>query len=351
MRRLLPLLAALVALLAVASPTRATTPAAPASATATPAPAPPPANPIPLPAPAEPQPKPAGGTLSLSWIRPIVLRGHVMGLAGRSLLVRGRVSRYVKGQTVVVRAYRDGRRFFSQRVRIRGVGKGRGGFKLRVTPHGRGRIGITATHARTAGQHAMEAGALRLVAHTPAARFGDRNAVVDLVQRQLQREHYAVNRTRSFDGSTARALLAFRKVNGFRRNGTLSRYILRILIDGKGRFRPKYPGHGRHVEADISRQVLALINPGGQVYRVYHTSSGKRSTPTVLGSYRFYRKSFGTNAHGMVHSSYFIRGYAIHGYASVPAYNASHGCLRVPIPSAYFIFRWVRIGQRIDVYP
>src|SRR4051812_3855982 len=125
MRRLLPLLAALVALLAVASPTRATTPAAVASATATPVPAPP--NPIP----AEPQPKPAGGALSLSWISPIVLRGHVMGLAGRSLLVRGRVSRYVKGQTVVVRAYRNGRRFFSQRVPIRGVGKGRGGFKLR----------------------------------------------------------------------------------------------------------------------------------------------------------------------------------------------------------------------------
>jgi hypothetical protein len=252
---------------------------------------------------------------------------------------------------VVVRAYRNGTRFFTKRVRVVGVGHGRGGFKLRVTPKGRGRIGITAHHARTPKQVAMKARTLRLVAHTPAARFGDRNAVVDLVQRQLQREHYAVNRTRRFDGSTARALLAFRKVNGFRRTGTLNKKILRMLIDRKGQFRAKYPGHGRHVEADISRQVLALINPGGRIYRVYHTSSGKPSTPTVLGSYRFYRKDYGTNSHGMVHSSYFIRGYAIHGYASVPTYNASHGCLRVPIPSAYSIFRWVRIGQRIDVYP
>src|SRR4051812_24923577 len=124
MRRVLPLLAALAAFLALASPTRATTPGATASAPAAPAPA----HPVPRPAPAEPPPKPAGGTLWLSWIRPIVRRGHVTGLAGRSLLVRGRVSRYVTGQTVVVRAYRTGRRFFSQRVRIRGVDRGRGGF-------------------------------------------------------------------------------------------------------------------------------------------------------------------------------------------------------------------------------
>ena len=45
----------------------------------------------------------------------------------------------------------------------------------------------------------------------------------------------------------------------------------------------------------------------------------------------------------MVHSSYFIGGYAIHGYVDVPPYAASHGCLRVPIPSAWSIFTWVRM--------
>ena len=62
-------------------------------------------------------------------------------------------------------------------------------------------------------------------------------------------------------------------------------------------------------------------------------------------------KTPGTNAKGMVHSSYFIRGYAIHGYVSVPAFNASHGCLRVPIPDAYRIFSWLHIGDRVIVYP
>jgi lipoprotein-anchoring transpeptidase ErfK/SrfK len=52
----------------------------------------------------------------------------------------------------------------------------------------------------------------------------------------------------------------------------------------------------------------------------------------------------------MVDSNYFIRGYAIHGYVSVPPYNASHGCLRVPIPDAPAIYAWVHMGTPVDVY-
>ena len=74
-------------------------------------------------------------------------------------------------------------------------------------------------------------------------------------------------------------------------------------------------------------------------------------TPTVRGTFRFYRNQPGTNAKGMVHSSYFIRGYAIHGYASVPPYNASHGCLRVPIPDAWSIYQWIGMGDVVRVYP
>ena len=78
--------------------------------------------------------------------------------------------------------------------------------------------------------------------------------------------------------------------------------------------------------------MLALID-GKKVRAIYHTSSGAPGTPTVLGRYKVYRKDLGTNGLGMVDASYFIRGYAIHGYMSVPAFNASHGCLRVPIPT------------------
>jgi lipoprotein-anchoring transpeptidase ErfK/SrfK len=70
----------------------------------------------------------------------------------------------------------------------------------------------------------------------------------------------------------------------------------------------------------------------------------------VRGSFRVYLKTPGANAKGMVHSSYFVRGYAIHGYASVPVYPASHGCLRVPVAEALSIFRWLAYGDRVDVY-
>jgi lipoprotein-anchoring transpeptidase ErfK/SrfK len=61
-------------------------------------------------------------------------------------------------------------------------------------------------------------------------------------------------------------------------------------------------------------------------------------------------KTPGVNAKGMVDSSYFIAGYAVHGYPEVPIYAASHGCLRVPIPDAASIYWWMRPGTPVDVY-
>jgi lipoprotein-anchoring transpeptidase ErfK/SrfK len=184
----------------------------------------------------------------------------------------------------------------------------------------------------------------------PAVGAGSGGAVVALYQRGLARLGYAVSRSGRWDGATGRASMAYRKVNGMPRRFTASPRIVRRVLEGKGAFKPRRSYRGRHVEADLSRQVMALVRDG-KVRRVYHVSSGAPATPTVLGTYRVYRKDPGTNALGMVHSTYFIRGYAIHGYKSVPAWNASHGCLRVPIPDALFIYRWVRMGDRVVVYP
>ena len=119
---------------------------------------------------------------------------------------------------------------------------------------------------------------------------------------------------------------------------------------GAGSFHVRYPRDGRHVEADLTRQVLAEIEPGGRVRTIYTMSSGKPSTPTVIGHFQVYEKTPGVNSEGMVDSNYFIRGYAIHGYAEVPTYAASHGCLRVPIPDAAAIYGWIQTGTPVDVY-
>ena len=100
---------------------------------------------------------------------------------------------------------------------------------------------------------------------------------------------------------------------------------------------------------DRLRSRLGIFR-GGKAVNVYHSSSGAPATPTVFGTFTFYRKEPGTNHLGMVHSNYFIRGYAIHGYKSVPVYPASHGCLRVPIPNALQIDRQIETGMKIMVY-
>jgi hypothetical protein len=115
-------------------------------------------------------------------------------------------------------------------------------------------------------------------------------------------------------------------------------------------FQVRYPYQGRHVEADLTHQVLALIAARGRVVAVYPMSSGKPSTPTAPGFFRVYLKTPGVNSEGMVDSNYFNGGDAIHGYPVVPAYPASHGCLRVPIPDAPAIYAWIRIGTPVDVY-
>jgi peptidoglycan hydrolase-like protein with peptidoglycan-binding domain len=184
----------------------------------------------------------------------------------------------------------------------------------------------------------------------PELRVGSRGPNVWKLQRGLARLHYAVPLTGYFDAATGRAVIAYRKVLRLPRVEVAGARILHLLHRGTGSYRVRFRRDGAHVEADLTRQVLVEVEPHGRVRRIYTMSSGKPSTPTPLGSFRVYEKSPGTNSEGMVDSNYFIRGYAIHGYAEVPVFAASHGCLRIPIPDAPAVFSWVRVGYRVDIY-
>jgi peptidoglycan hydrolase-like protein with peptidoglycan-binding domain len=181
-------------------------------------------------------------------------------------------------------------------------------------------------------------------------RIGSRGPAVWRLQRGLARLRYAVPLSGYFDEATGRAVVAYRKVLGMPRVEVAGARVLRLLGRGAGRYRVRFARDGAHVEADLNRQVLVEVEPHGRVRRIYTMSSGKPSTPTPLGSFRVYEKSPGTNSEGMVDSNYFIGGYAIHGYAEVPVFAASHGCLRIPIPDAPAVFAWVRVGYRVDIY-
>ena len=92
---------------------------------------------------------------------------------------------------------------------------------------------------------------------------------------------------------------------------------------------------------------MALIE-GDTPVHTFHVSTGTGGTPTVRGNFRFYRKDPGYNEKRMYFSAYFIRGYATHGYSSVPNYNASHGCVRNPEQFSRFIYNWIDIGMPIS---
>jgi lipoprotein-anchoring transpeptidase ErfK/SrfK len=292
---------------------------------------------------------PVQGTLKLQAQKVHRNGERKIALTRTAWRVRGVLTPHVTGQQVVVRFYRDGRKVHEQVEQPQPIRGGTAGeFRTPFESRRAGRVAVEAVHLATPEMDTVRSEKVRVNVMTPTVSSP---TIVRLLQKGLSKQRYAVSRSGVYDDSTARAVMAWRKVNGQARTFTVSEGLVRRVLAGKGAFKPKYPRDGRHVEADLSRQVLALINRRGKVHRVYHTSSGAPATPTVLGRFKTYRKSPGTNAKGMVHSSYFIGGYAIHGYPSVPAYNASHGCLRVPIPNAWSIYQWVRMGTVVRVYP
>ena len=291
----------------------------------------------------------ATGRIGVQVSGSYVVDGRAIAVAGRPLKIEGRIAPYVAGQRVTVRIWRGHK--LAKKVTVQPKPtrtKRTATFSVDFAPQRSGDVQIFALHERTPEQRRLLVRApLSIV--TPAAGPGTRSPFVALLQQRLAAVGYATPQSGVFDAATGRAVLAFRKVNRMPRETTLTPFIVDRLLRGVGGFKVRYPQHGRHVEANLNWQVLALID-GGKVVRAYTTSSGKPSTPTVLGNFRFYMREPGTNGHGMVDSTYFIRGYAIHGYFDVPTYAASHGCLRVPVPDAFAIYSWVHLGDQIDVY-
>jgi L,D-transpeptidase catalytic domain len=330
--------ARLLAALVVALLACATTPIVAAASTPAPAPT--------SPAPAPTAAPPAG---HMRLVLQDVGGNPRFALAGRRVVVRGIVTPYVAGQQVKLSFYRSGRKIDVKKVSVVAIGNGAGQFHVAYVSS-TGLVKVQAAHYATEQQGAFSA--RTPFVHVVAANLGPGSSgqSVRLLQSELNTLHYAVPLSGVFDEGTGRALIAYRKMTGLARIAYAGSQVFGRLQRGAGGFHVRYPHDGRHVEGDLTRQVLAEIEPGGRVHAIYTMSSGKPSTPTVIGHFQVYEKTPGANSEDMVDSNYFIRGYAIHGYPEVPTFAASHGCLRVPIPDAPAIFAWVRVGTPVDVY-
>jgi hypothetical protein len=181
----------------------------------------------------------------------------------------------------------------------------------------------------------------------PSLSLGSRGRAVLALERRLRKLHFAIRGVNRYYGTaTYEAVLAFQKVHRMSRTGTVGLAFWRAL--GKAHIPRARVDRGAHIEVDKTRQVLFEVRHG-RVVRVIHVSTGATGN-TPIGRWHVYLKTPGLNGSGMYYSNYFLRGFAIHGYHSVPAYPASHGCVRIPMWQAPGLYARWPLGTTIYIY-
>jgi PKD repeat protein len=188
---------------------------------------------------------------------------------------------------------------------------------------------------------------LRVAVSMPNLSWGARGPSVVFLEQRLSTLHYALERVDSVYGQDDYdAVIAFQKVNGLSRTGSVDRTVWRRLRTASIPT-PRYRS-GSHLEVDKGRQVLFDVR-GGQVARAIQVSTGATGN-TPVGVWHVYSKEPGFNALSMYYSMYFLRGFAVHGYPEVPPYPASHGCVRVPLWAAYSLYAAHGYGTTVIIY-
>jgi lipoprotein-anchoring transpeptidase ErfK/SrfK len=272
-------------------------------------------------------------------------------MVGKRARVAGYLRPYVRDQHVRVKLVRHGkvvRKLNPGVEKVHGSNKGRFGFRSMplIKP---GTYKVIAEHERTGDQAGAIARSNKFRIRYPDLDPGQRNSEVKVFNELLSKQGYFTSHGKKYNVRTQWAVMAVRKVNGMKRTYNANPHIFRKLAAGHAEFHPKYPHKGKHVEVDISHQVMALANHG-KAQHTFAVSTGAPATPTIRGHFHFYRKDAGYNSERMYYSVYFIRGYATHGYDPDPPYPASHGCVRNPIPDSIFIYNWISLGDSIYVY-
>jgi peptidoglycan hydrolase-like protein with peptidoglycan-binding domain len=162
-----------------------------------------------------------------------------------------------------------------------------------------------------------------------------------------------------FDSATRAALISFQKWEGRTITGRLTLEEVEAI---RSRAAPvPRDGSYEHVEIDVDRQVLLLVDDTGAV-RVLPVSTGTDKpfsydgqtsiAYTPRGRFVVYDKGVGweDNLPGMYYANYISGGIAIHGSYDVPPQPASHGCIRIPIFAEREVSKRMKIGTIVLVY-
>ena len=197
----------------------------------------------------------------------------------------------------------------------------------------------------------------------PTLRLGARGGAVVTLQKRLIALHYfdVSAADGSFGQNTYHAVVAFQKVQGLGRDGIVGPATWAKLA------RPYVPAARYRLataslEVNLARQVLYYVR-NGTIQRIIDASTGsgkwyysqgrwaKAVTPT--GRFKIYSRYNGWQSGplgSLYRPNYFYGGYAVHGMTSVPAYPASHGCVRMTVPTMDRMWSTLRIGMPVAIY-
>jgi peptidoglycan hydrolase-like protein with peptidoglycan-binding domain len=163
-----------------------------------------------------------------------------------------------------------------------------------------------------------------------------------------------------FDAGSRSALIAFQKYEGRPVTAKLTLAELEAIRASEGP-KAREPGY-EHVEVDVDRQVLLIINDAGNV-KTLPVSTGNDKpflvdgqtsiAYTPRGRFVVYDKTYGWEdgvLGSVYYANYITGGVAIHGYETVPTTPASHGCIRIPMFAAREVSKLLRLGTIVLVY-
>jgi putative peptidoglycan binding protein/L,D-transpeptidase-like protein len=185
---------------------------------------------------------------------------------------------------------------------------------------------------------------LRLGAHGPAVR-----ALQGTLARLAYLPSSAIDGT--FGMQTWHAVIAFQGWNGLVMDGVVGPRTRRALTHAR---RPRPWSTATGLEVHVAQQVLLLVR-SRRVVRAIHVSTGMPGWPTPRGHFTIQQRDPMSWSRRfkvwMPLAQYFDDGYAIHEFSVVPAYPASHGCIRVPSDEARAVWQFGRIGMRLWTAP
>ncbi len=172
-----------------------------------------------------------------------------------------------------------------------------------------------------------------------------------------------------YDQSTMYAVETLQKIAGINPGGRIGAYE----ADALRNFQYPQPLHPtaepNRTEIDVTHQLLTLYeNYQVRLVTTTSTASGVHycydtpkvnptahvceiaATPSGRFTYYLFRSGWDSGVLGALYNPfYFNKGIAVHGYASVPTYPASHGCARIPMNIGEYFHTLVHQGDPVYV--